>query len=63
MPPAPALFDQRVVDVSAIRQDHVSKGARVLVVTECFERDFLRAAPPAPPPVCTLLASLFDSFR
>jgi hypothetical protein len=32
IPPAPALFDQQVIDVGAIRQEHIPKGAPVLVV-------------------------------
>jgi hypothetical protein len=32
IPRAPALFHQFLIDVRAIRQDHISKGALVLVV-------------------------------
>ena len=37
----PALFDQHVIDVGAIRQEHIGNGASVLVLTEYLERDFL----------------------
>jgi hypothetical protein len=40
IPPAPTIFDQRVIDVGAIGQDHVSRGAFVLVVTIGLECDF-----------------------
>ena len=39
IPPAPAAFDQRVVDVGAIEQEHVSKDAPVLVLAVGLERD------------------------
>jgi hypothetical protein len=32
IPPAPAVFDQRVIDVGALVQDHIPNDARVLVV-------------------------------
>jgi hypothetical protein len=32
IPPAPAVFDQRVVDIRAIGQEHIGNGVRVLVV-------------------------------
>jgi hypothetical protein len=32
IPPAPAVFDQRVIDVGAIRQEHISKGASVAIL-------------------------------
>ena len=41
MPPAPALLDQRVIDVGTIGQDHVSDGVLVLVVAVGLDRDFL----------------------
>ena len=41
IPPAPAVFDQRVIDVGAIGQEHIGKGAPVLVVAVGLERDFL----------------------
>jgi len=31
IPPAPAIFDQRVIDLRVIGQEHLSKGAHVLV--------------------------------
>ena len=40
IPPAPAVFDQRVVDVRSVRQEHVSKSSPVLVETVSLERDF-----------------------
>jgi hypothetical protein len=40
MPPAPAVFDQRVIDVGAIGQDHVSNGALVLVEAIGLKCDF-----------------------
>ena len=40
IPPAPAVFDQRVIDVGAIRQEHIGKGAPVLVEAVRLERDF-----------------------
>lgn len=39
--PAPALFDQRVIGVCPIRQEHIGKGAPILVVTVGLEGDFL----------------------
>jgi len=41
IPPAPAVFDQRVVDVGANRQEHISKRAPILVKAVRQERDFL----------------------
>ena len=35
IPPAPAVFDERVIDVGAIQQEHISKGAPVLVEIVC----------------------------
>jgi hypothetical protein len=32
IPPAPTLFDQLVIDVGAIRQKHIGKGATALVL-------------------------------
>ena len=32
IPPAPAVFDQRVVNVGAIAQEHIGKGTLVLVL-------------------------------
>jgi hypothetical protein len=40
IPPAPDVFEQRVIDVGAIRQDHISKGAPVLVVAVGLDGDF-----------------------
>ena len=40
IPPAPALFDQGVVDVRAIGQKQIGNGAPVLVLAECLKRDF-----------------------
>jgi len=39
--PAPAVLDQRVIDVGAIRQEHIGKGAPVLVQAVSLKRDFL----------------------
>lgn len=39
IPPTPTVFDQRVVDVSAIHQEHISKGAPILVLAVGIERD------------------------
>jgi hypothetical protein len=44
IPPVPAVFNQRVVDVRSVQQEHVSKGAPVLVETVRLERVFLRKA-------------------
>jgi len=41
IPPAPAVFDQRVIDVRTIFQDHISNSSVILVLAECLERDFL----------------------
>ena len=41
IPPAPAVFDQRVIDVGPIGQDHIANGALVLVVTVSLDGDFL----------------------
>jgi hypothetical protein len=40
MPPTPAVFDQGVIDVGAIGQEHIGKGALVLVEAVRLERDF-----------------------
>ena len=37
--PAPAVFDECVIDVGAIKQEHVSKGASVLVLAVGLEDD------------------------
>ena len=34
IPPAPALLDQGVIDVRVIRQEHIGKGAPVLILAE-----------------------------
>lgn len=39
MPPTPTVFDQRVVDVGAIQQKDVCKGAPVLVLAVGLEDD------------------------
>ena len=39
-PPAPAVFDQRIVDVGAIRQEHIGKGTPVFVEALRLEGDF-----------------------
>ena len=39
--PAPALFDQLVSDFRAIGQEHIAKGASILVCAVGLERDFL----------------------
>ena len=41
IPPAPAVLDERVVDVGAIGQEHISKGASVLVEAVSQERDIV----------------------
>jgi hypothetical protein len=40
IPPAPAVFDQCVIGVGAIGQDHILNGALLLVVAVSLERDF-----------------------
>ena len=40
IPPAPALLDEFLIDVRAIRQEHIGKRALVLVVAVRLERDF-----------------------
>ena len=40
-PPGPPLFDKRMIDVGAIRQEHICKSSPVLVLTVSLERDFL----------------------
>ncbi len=40
VPPAPAVFDQHVIDLGTIGQEHVSKGALVLVEAVLLDRDF-----------------------
>ena len=37
IPPTPAIFDERVIDVGAIQQEHISKGAPVLVLSVGLE--------------------------
>jgi len=59
MPPASALLEEFLIQVHAIGQDHIGQGVLVLVETVGLELIVLRAAPPALPPVCTPLASLF----
>ena len=44
VPPAPAVFDQLVIDVSAIGQGHVSKGELVVVEAAGLDHDFLLEA-------------------
>ena len=39
MPPAPAVFDKLLIDACAIGQDHISKGALVLVVAVRLDGD------------------------
>ena len=41
VPPAPAIFHQFMVDVGAIRQEHIGNGAPVLVEAVSLKRDFL----------------------
>jgi len=41
IPPAPAFFDQSMIDVSPIGQDYVSKGALVLVVAVGLDGNFI----------------------
>ncbi len=38
-------FDQRMIDVGAIRQEHICKSSPVLVLTVSLERDFLAKNP------------------
>jgi len=40
IPPAPAVFDECVVDIGAIKEEHISQGAPVLVVAVGLKRDF-----------------------
>lgn len=37
VPPAPAVFDQRVIHVRPIWEENFSNGAFVLVLAECLE--------------------------
>ena len=37
MPPTPAIFDQRVIDLRVIGQEHLSKGVPVLVLAVGLE--------------------------
>ena len=39
IPPAPAFFDECVIDVGAIQQEHISKGAPVLILAVGLEDD------------------------
>lgn len=39
VPPAPAVFDQRVIDVGPIGQEHIGNGALVLVFAVRLKRD------------------------
>jgi hypothetical protein len=39
--PAPALFDQRVIDVGGIGQEHIGKRALVLVCAVSLDRHIL----------------------
>ena len=39
MPPAPALLDQRVIDIVTIGQEHIGKGASAFVVTMRLDGD------------------------
>jgi len=41
IPPAPALLDEFLIEIHPIGQDHVSKGALVLVVAVSLDRNFL----------------------
>ena len=41
IPPAPALFDQHVIDVGAVGQEDLRKGASVLVVAVGLDGHFL----------------------
>ena len=40
IPPAPAIFDEFVIDVGTIGQEHIGKGAPVLVLPVGLEHDF-----------------------
>ncbi len=44
IPPAPALLDEFLIEIHPIGQDHVSKGARVLVVAVFSDRGFFTAS-------------------
>ena len=37
IPPAPAVFDECVIDIGAIKQEHISKGAPLLVLAMGLE--------------------------
>ena len=39
IPPAPAVFDQRVIDVRAVGEQHISKRTSVLALAVCLEPD------------------------
>ena len=41
VPPAPALIDEFLIEIHAIGEDHIAKGALVLVVAVSLKRDFL----------------------
>jgi hypothetical protein len=40
IPPAPAVFDQCVIDISSIRQKHIGKATTVFVLAMGVKRDF-----------------------
>jgi hypothetical protein len=40
IPPAPAIFDQRVIGVGSIGQNHLADRAPKLVLAECVESHF-----------------------
>jgi len=44
IPPAPACFDQLVIDVRATQQEHIGKRAPVLVEAVGLDGDFLLKA-------------------
>ena len=41
IPPAPRVFDQLLIDMGAIEQEHAGNGAPVLVLAVGLERNFL----------------------
>lgn len=41
IPPARTLFDERVIDVGAVGQEHIGKGAPILVLAIDMERPLL----------------------
>jgi len=44
IPPAPAVYDERVIGVCAVLEEHNGDGAPVLVLTMRLKRDFFSKA-------------------